>query len=125
MHKNDSIFLSFFNALIGLRQCIRSEKNAKFHLIATLFVILTASLLHLSLMNWLFLLLAISLVWITELFNTAIEYLFDFLEPEIDPRVKFAKDISSAAVLIASLFSFIVGILIIVPPIIDLLSLIK
>lgn len=122
MHKNGGFLSSLQNALNGLKSCVCSEKNAKVHLVATILVIVTASILHLSLMNWLFVLLAISMVWITELFNTAIEFMFDVSKPEIDPRVKYAKDISSAAVLVAALFSLIVGIIILFPPILQILT---
>jgi diacylglycerol kinase len=116
VHKNDGIFPSVRNAFSGLKKCITSENNAIFHLVVTIFVIAAGLLFRLSLIHWLFLLLAISLVWITELFNTAIEFLFDVSQPKIDHRVKYAKAISAGAVLIAALFSLIVGILILVPP---------
>lgn len=116
MHKNVGFFSSISNAFSGIKKCISSENNAKFHLAATILVIAAAILLQLSLTHWLFVLVAISLVWITELLNTAIEYLFDVSHPDLDPRVKYAKDISSGAVLIAALFSVIIGIMIFAPP---------
>lgn len=116
MYKNKNFIVSLLQAFNGLKSCIRTEKNAKFHLAATIIIILLASFLSLKVVDWLLILLAISLVWISELFNTAIEYLFDVSQPEIDPRVKYAKDISAAAVLVAAVFSIVVGILILGPP---------
>ncbi len=121
MHKNNHFLISVRNAVNGIKTCILTEKNAKFHLLATILVILVASFLRLPLINWLFLALAISLVWIAELFNSSIEYLFDLIQPEIDPLVKMGKDLSAAAVLLSAIFSLIVGILILGPPILQAL----
>lgn len=121
MHKNNHFLTSVRNAFNGIKIFILTEKNVKFHLLATILVILVASFLRLPLINWLFLALAISLVWIAELFNSSLEYLFDFVQPEIDPRVKMGKDMSAAAVLLSAIFSLIVGILILGPPIIQAL----
>lgn len=120
MHKNGNFYSSLINAFNGLKHCVVSEKNARFHLLATLLVVVVGSVLHLSITDWLFLLLAISMVWIAELFNTAMEFLFDIVNPELNPKVKFAKDMSAAAVLIAALFSLVVGCLILIPPIYQL-----
>lgn len=118
MHKNSNFFSSLGNACSGLKKCVESENNAKFHLAATILVIVAGILLQLNSTQWLFIMAAVSLVWITELFNTAIETLFDFTQPEIDPRVKYAKDISAGAVLVAAIFSLVVGALIFIPPLI-------
>jgi diacylglycerol kinase len=122
MHKNGGFFSSLRNAFSGLKKCITSEDNAKFHLVATPLVIAFALLFRLSTTEWLFIMLAVSLVWITELFNTAIEYLFDVSHPEIDPRVKYAKDISAGAVLVAAIFSVMVGVLIFGPPLFETIA---
>lgn len=122
MYKNKRFITSFNNALNGLKTCVVYEKNARFHLIATIIVLSVATLLRLSKIDWLFLFLAISLVWISELINSSVESLFDLLQPEIDPRVKIGKDLSAAAVLISALFSVIVGILTLGPPIFQKLT---
>jgi len=51
MHKNDSIINSFKNAFHGLFLLLKLEKNAKYHLTATVAVILVASLLQLSMIE--------------------------------------------------------------------------
>lgn len=122
MHKNGNFYSSLNNAYSGLKKCIESESNAKFHLIATIFVIVAGIFFQLNSTQWLFILAAVCLVWITELFNTAIEILFDFSQPEIDPRVKYAKDISAGAVLVAAIFSLVVGALIFIPPLIKMIT---
>lgn len=125
MHKNGSIVNSFKNAFYGLFSLLKTENNAKIHLIATITVLLISSFLPLSVFEWIFIMLAIFLVWIAELFNTSLEYLFNLVEPNTNPVVKTGKDMSAAAVLLTALFSVIVGVLILLPEIhekVDLIS---
>lgn len=115
MHKNLSLLASIKNALNGLLSLMKQEINARYHLAATILVIVVASFLHLSILEWVLLILVIFLVWIAELFNTIFENLYDLVNPEIDSRVKTGKDMSAAAVLLAAALSVIVGLLILGP----------
>ena len=58
-------------------------------------------------------------VFIAELFNTAMETFVDLVSPEFNPKAGLIKDISAAAVLIATVMALITGILILLPKIID------
>jgi len=115
MHKNNSFPSSLKNAFTGLCTLVKHEKNARYHLVATFLVLLLAALLNLSIIDWVLLLGVIFLVWIAELFNTTLEYLYDLVEPEFDERVKMGKDMSAAAVLLTAALSIIVGLLILGP----------
>jgi diacylglycerol kinase len=106
---------SFIPAFQGIIQLIRYEKNAILHLIATIFVVIISWLLSIDRTEWLFLFLAIFLVWITELINTSIEKLTDKAYPEFHPQAKIIKDFSAGAVLMAAIFSIIVAIFIFLP----------
>jgi diacylglycerol kinase (ATP) len=53
----------------------------------------------------------ITLVFMAEMFNTAIELLIDISKRQYHPLIKLVKDISAAVVLIASLNSIGVGII--------------
>lgn len=119
MHKNDSFFQSFKHAFAGFVYLIRNEKNAKIHLVATVVVLILASFLALNTIEWLFILVAIFLVWITELLNTALENIFDLLEPRKNHLVKAGKDMSAAAVLFTAILSVIIGIVILVPSLLE------
>ena len=61
--------------------------------------------------EWLALILAIGLVLSAEALNTAIERMVDRVEPQWHPAARDAKDLAAAGVLIASVFSFIVGVI--------------
>ena len=65
--------------------------------------------------DWLWLVLAITLVWISEAINTAIEYLCDVVSSEFSHSAKLAKDIAAAAVLIAAIAAVIIGVIVFIP----------
>jgi len=106
---------SFYPAIQGIVKLIQYEKNAAIHLLATIFVIFMGWLLSLTGTEWIFISLAIVLVWITELINTSIEKLTDKSYPDLNPQAKIIKDFSAGAVLLAAIFSVVVAIIIFFP----------
>jgi len=96
---------------------VKNEKNAWIHLAATLFVTALGILIKLNPTEWLFILLAIFLVWITELINTAIEELVNLVEPNTHPKAKIIKDLAAGAVLSSAIFAVLVGIIVFLPKI--------
>lgn len=58
---------------------------------------------------------ATGFVWTAELFNTSIEKLADKVTMEYNDTIKLVKDISAAAVLIASVAALITGLIIFIP----------
>jgi len=106
---------SFAYALQGLAQLLRTQPNARVHLLATLLVCGTGVYFGLSRAEWLWITVAITLVWISEAFNTALEQLADVLHPEQHPGIGRAKDMAAAAVLIAAVGAAIIGMLVFAP----------
>ncbi len=106
---------SFVYAFEGLTWFFRREHNAWIHAIAALLVLFTAFIFKVSGLELIAILFAIALVWVAELFNTAIEKIMDHLSPELHPNVKSIKDIAAAAVLVAALFAAITGFIIFIP----------
>ncbi len=117
MNKNKTFKQSLSYAISGITRLLRSERNARFHLAATIMMILVATFVHISLIEWLFIILAIFMVWIAETFNTALEQVFDLVEPGENGLVKAGKDISAGAVLLTAILSAIIGLIILGPPI--------
>jgi diacylglycerol kinase (ATP) len=109
-------------AFSGLLYVIKSQNNARFHFLATLVVLAASLWLELSPIEWCLILIAISIVWITECFNTSIEKLFDLVNPEINPLVKYGKDTGAAAVLVAAILSVCLGIIVLGPALVQKLS---
>ena len=112
---------SFKYAFSGLRYVIISQRNAWIHAAITLLVVILAVLLKLNLQDWGILLLAIGLVWTAEIFNTALEALVDLVSPQQHPLAKIVKDTSAAAVLVSAIISILIGLLVLLPPLIEVL----
>jgi diacylglycerol kinase len=83
---------SFGYAWQGVQAFFRDEHNALIHLAGTALV-----------------------VWMAELFNTAIEKIMDYMSVEKHPAIKYIKDISAGAVLIAALTALLTGLFVFIP----------
>lgn len=114
-----SIFKSIKYAFEGLIHVVKTQNNARFHLLATIIVLGLSIWLKLDALEWCLILVAISLVWIAECFNTTLESFFDLVNPEPNPLVKHGKDSGAAAVLIAAFLSVALGFIILGPPLIQ------
>jgi len=101
---------SFRFAFNGLKYLIEREHNARIHLVATALVITFG--FKISLKEWMSLIIVIGLVLVSEIFNTAIETICDFISPQKHESIKNIKDLSSAAVLVSAVIAFIIGALI-------------
>jgi len=97
---------------MGIIDAIRTEYHMKFHCFCTVLLIAVCIFLNIPKYQTLALSISISLVWIAELFNTAIETVVDLVTGDYNPLAKRAKDISSGAVLVAAINALIVGFLI-------------
>lgn len=107
---------SFKNAFAGWWYVVRTQRNAWIHMLATICVVLMASWLNVSLIDWALLVLAIALVWISEFLNTALEAVVDLASPQRHPLAKVGKDVGAAAVLIAAASAVVIGLLVMGPP---------
>jgi diacylglycerol kinase len=74
-------------------------------------VVLLGFYLHISISDWRWIALAITLVWATEIINTAIETVCDALHPEHHKMIGIAKDAAAGAVLIAGIGAVVIGAL--------------
>ena len=97
--------------------CIRD----RVHLVASIGVIIGCFVFTLSTIEICLVLFSIGLVFITELLNTAIENISNFVEPEWNKKIGEIKDYSAAAVLIAALVSCLIGLVIFIPKFLELL----
>jgi len=110
--KNKNIIMAVKNALVGLKYVFSYHNHFRIELFFALLVIILSYFLNLSLFEFLFVLLAIFFVLIFEIINTLVEETLDVIDPNYNEKIKIIKDISSGAVLVAILFSIVVGILI-------------
>jgi diacylglycerol kinase len=110
--KNKNIFIAIRNSLFGLRYILKHHRHFQIEILFALLAIFLGYLFKLSLFEFLFIILAIFLVLITEIINSIIEDILDFVNPEYDEKIKVFKDVSAGVVLVAVIFSLIIGALI-------------
>jgi diacylglycerol kinase (ATP) len=98
-------------AIEGVLWAARTQRHMLVHLLAAVAVLLIALVLHLTLLEFALLALAIILVLFAELMNTALEVVVDLVSPEYHELARRAKDVAAGAVLVASVGAAIMGYL--------------
>ena len=110
--KSQNLFHTFKNAGRGVRLSVKSERNIKIHFFIAFLVILFALLLRMSVTRVCILVIAISNVMVAEFINTSLEFGLDAIfHNKYSKLVGMAKDIAAGAVIVASIFSAIIGLL--------------
>ncbi|HLA83431.1 MAG TPA: diacylglycerol kinase family protein [Thermoguttaceae bacterium] len=102
----------FRDAFHGLLCGIRGQSSFFAHLFITAVVLVAGALLHLNHVDWCLLVLCIFGVLAAEMLNSALESMARAITDETDPHVGEALDIGSAAVLLASIGSAVVGLIV-------------
>jgi diacylglycerol kinase len=103
---------SYRYAMKGIWLAFRYEPNMSFHLVAAVAVLIVNVLLDISRTEWLITLMLIGIVWMAEIFNTAIEKLADRVTQDRDPIIGKAKDLAAGAVLIICFAAVICALII-------------
>ena len=116
------VLKSFTFAFAGLAYLLRTQSNFWVHLMAALLVVVVAVLLGLRGGELAVLVLTIGFVLVAEALNTALEALVDLASPEIHPLARVAKDVSAAAVLMAAMTAVLVGVVVLLPRLLALLT---
>ena len=109
------ILRSFGYAFKGLAYATKTQLNFRVHLVAAVIAVAMGYALHISVNDWQWIILSITLVLVAELFNTAIEALTDLVSPEYNELAGHVKDVSAGAVTIAAVFALIMGLIIFLP----------
>lgn len=108
---------SFRFAYEGIKYALATQRNMKFHFFVAFLVLLAAVILRLHKTDILFILLAVTLMIVTELINTAIEKAVDLAMPDEHPLAKIAKDVAAASVLVSAVFAAVVGMIVFYEPV--------
>lgn len=116
-----SLLNSFRYASRGINEILRTERNARIHLVVACVVILAGILVKVSSFELALIFFAIMLVFLAEMSNTAIEKTLDLVDPENNPKVARIKDMAAGAVLVASIGAVIMGVAIFWPYLIGIL----
>lgn len=84
-------------------------------MVMTILVIAGACFFSVSKLDWIFLILAMGLVWIAEALNTAIEVLCNRVSQEHDRLIQKTKDVAAGGVFIAAITAACIGIFVFYP----------
>lgn len=101
----------FVYAFSGLFFLVKSERNFQIHLVLFCLVLFLGCYFNITSLDWILILIVSSIVFGLEALNTAIEKLCDLVDPNFNTKIKTIKDISAAAVLIASIMAAVSGVI--------------
>jgi diacylglycerol kinase (ATP) len=108
---------SFLYAGRGMIYFFINEFNARIHFFAAFLVVVFSFIYPVNRTEVMLLIFSVSLVWISEMINTAIEKAMDFISLEKYEPIRIVKDVAAGAVLIASCAALLVGAIIFIPKI--------
>lgn len=108
--KNRTLGDSFQNAWAGICYSVKTQRNIRIHISVAVIALVLGWLLEISRVELLFVILAISLVFATEMVNTAIEKTVDLFMSTYHPLAKIAKNVAAGAVLVAAINAVVIGV---------------
>ncbi|HRN96224.1 MAG TPA: diacylglycerol kinase family protein [Candidatus Levybacteria bacterium] len=111
---------SFRYAWHGFVHIWQQHQNIRFHMLMAVIAIVLSYVLKISYVEYLFVLITIFFVIISEMMNTAIEEMTNLITTDHKKEAKIAKDVAAAAVFLSAAFSLIVGAIIFLPRIFSL-----
>lgn len=106
---------AFADAARGLVVLIKTQRNARIHLLAAAVVAIAGVCCRLTAGEWCLVVFACAGVLAAEALNTAVELLGDAVTLERHALIGKAKDVAAGAVLIAAAGAVIVGVLVFAP----------
>lgn len=108
-------FRSFKYAFRGIGTLLKTQMNARIHLLALITVLILGFLVGLDLIDWALISLSVAIVLSAEAMNSALEFLADHTAPEWHDSVQKSKDLAAASVLLAAVGACVVGLIVFIP----------
>lgn len=109
MIKSKNRWHSFLCAVNGAAYTLRTQRNTRIELAATLVVILAGVWLQIQPMEWAVLGLTVCVVLALEALNSAVEAIVDLVSPGYHDLARLAKDCAAGAMLFSVLGSLAVA----------------
>ena len=109
------VFKAFLNSVNGLRAALRHEQAFQQEVVLGVLCIIAIPFLQTSALESAILIVAVVLVWITELLNSGLEWTIDYISEEAHPYAKIAKDMGNAAVMISLIAAVAIWLIILIP----------
>lgn len=101
----------------GVVTLFKTQPNASIQLFAAVAIIVVGFIFEINRWEWCWIVASIASVVVTEMLNTALEFLTDLVSPSVHPLAKKVKDVAAGAVLIAAIASVIIAAIIFLPKI--------
>ncbi|MHB8627263.1 MAG: diacylglycerol kinase family protein [Aggregatilineales bacterium] len=110
---------SFRYALAGSLHVLRYGKNIRIQALATVVVFAIGVWIGLSSESWAILVLTVTINWMAEFTNSAIEAAVNLASPEHHPMARVSKDVAAGTSLLAACAAVIIGLLLLGPPLLS------
>ncbi|MBI4352341.1 MAG: diacylglycerol kinase family protein, partial [Candidatus Omnitrophica bacterium] len=103
-----TFFQSLNDAVEGFFYVVKNERNMRIHFFLAFFIVLSGALLGVRGLEWVVLCTALTFLLVTEMINTVVEEITDFVESSTHPTVRIIKDMSAGAVLLSAVNALVV-----------------
>ena len=120
--KNKNVEQALKNATNGIMLAAKGEKSIHREFGITIVVLILAVIFKISKIELILVILAIALVIVTEMINTAIELCIDMYTDKFSMFAKKAKDIAAGAVVISIVFAGFIGTLVFYDKVMEVLD---
>lgn len=112
--KNKNFIDAWKKAITGIWYGIKTQRNIKVQIVVSTLVIIAGIILKLNYIEFIFIVIAIMMVIITEMINTAIEVTVNLITDKYHELAKIAKDVAAGAVVLAAINAIIIASLILI-----------
>lgn len=119
--KNKNFIEALRNASNGIKYVFTTQRNLKIQFAFAILASILGVILKISIVEWALIVLLIFTVFLSEIFNTAVETIVDMITTEYNEKAKIAKDVSAGGVTLVAISSVIIGILIFLPKILNII----
>lgn len=110
------IFIERTNSAIeGILYAAKTQRHLRYHLYAAVVILIASYILGIGRTDFLIISIAVILVILSEMVNTAIEYIVDITSPEYSEQARIAKDIGAGAVFTTAFGAVVIGYIILFP----------
>lgn len=106
---------SMNNAIEGVLYAARTQRHLRYHLYTAVILLFSSYVLGIERVDFLIISIAVILVLVSEMVNTAVEYVVDMISPEFSEKARTAKDVAAGAVLITAFGAIVIGYIILFP----------
>lgn len=102
-------------AIEGIVHGAKTQRHLRYHLLSAAAVIFVSYLVGVSRIEFVLVALAVILVLLAEMLNTAVETIVDIVSPQYSEMARNAKDIAAGAVLITAFGAAVLGYIVLFP----------